>query len=799
MRFWIISWAIGLFCWIPLSVKAQLPPNQPEQDCSRAISLCQSTYIQTNSYRGAGKDPDEINGDYSCMLIGERNSVWYTFTVRTSGMLCFSIIPFDTLDDYDWALFDLTNADCGDIRNDPNIQIRCNWEYNQGCQGITGANGNTICPGQSEDCIQVQAGETYVLNVSNFSASNAGYTLDFSASSANLYDNVPPEVKSMTSFCQGVTVEFNENIQCSTVDSLDFTFSGPGGPYTISRVTSEWCDQGYGFDREFNLFLDPPITQPGNYTITLTGYVGDVCGNAAVSVSQQIYMPQPPNAAMLAVDPQCEEANLFSFVYTGASKIAGYDWNFGDGLRSSRANPIHSFAQFGEYDLRLAIIDENGCRDTVHQNVSVLPGPGAYFDISPIVCELDSVSFTNLTTNRGGYPPTSFEWEFGDGSRLTDFEPIFSFQSPGDHLVLLETYNALGCRDTFSRVIPVLPAPDVLFIPEEDVCMGDEVTLLNSSTMPLQVQEDVIESWFWLWGDGDTTFMDLAPTHTYDTAGIWPVTLVVQSNQGCVDSLTLDQPIYRPNVPALADIPICLGQPVTLLVETDSQTIPHWYHLPDGMESFRQGPTHRIEFLVYPDTFYLEAISEIGCISERVMLDIAPTPIPQGDILALDTLTPLTQPIEFIFETDGVPVQWAWNLGDGTRDTVATLSHLYPAPGRYRVRLEVVDTTGCANQFEQWIQVQPTGLPLVPNAFSPNGDEYNPIFFIPPHELSQFTCSIFSRNGQLIYQTDDPAINWRGVSSSGKSVPEGTYVYALQGIDPLGNPVQMSGTITLFR
>jgi hypothetical protein len=93
---------------------AQVPTDQ---DCDGAIPVCQDVYSQTNSYSGEGNYPNEINMNSSCLGSGELNSVWYTFSVQQAGQLCFTITPNNTTEDYDWAVYDLTNNQCSDIFN----------------------------------------------------------------------------------------------------------------------------------------------------------------------------------------------------------------------------------------------------------------------------------------------------------------------------------------------------------------------------------------------------------------------------------------------------------------------------------------------------------------------------------------------------------------------------------------------------------------------------------------------------------------------------------------------------------
>jgi len=79
---------------------AQVPTNQ---DCLGAIAICQNTFTESNAYSGTGNYLNEIDTVSSCLKSGEKNDVWYTFTVQTSGSLCFTITPNLPSDDYDWA------------------------------------------------------------------------------------------------------------------------------------------------------------------------------------------------------------------------------------------------------------------------------------------------------------------------------------------------------------------------------------------------------------------------------------------------------------------------------------------------------------------------------------------------------------------------------------------------------------------------------------------------------------------------------------------------------------------------
>ncbi|MBK7087233.1 MAG: hypothetical protein IPH53_22370, partial [Flavobacteriales bacterium] len=99
-------------------------------------------------------------------------------------------------DDYDWSLFNITNASCGDIDNSQSLMVSCNAAGGGTCNGLTGATGGTTYNVQGAGCnanppsqtmgfsafnslIPVIVGNTYVLMVSNWTGSPNGYTIDF--------------------------------------------------------------------------------------------------------------------------------------------------------------------------------------------------------------------------------------------------------------------------------------------------------------------------------------------------------------------------------------------------------------------------------------------------------------------------------------------------------------------------------------------------------------------------------------------------------------------------------------------
>lgn len=87
---------------------------------------------------------------------------------------------------------------------------------------------------------------------------------------------------------------------------------------------------------------------------------------------------------------------------------------------------------------------------------------------------------------------------------------------------------------------------------------------------------------------------------------------------------------------------------------------------------------------------------------------------------------------------------------------------------------------------------------LIPNAFTPNDDGVNDVYYIPDANFLQFEFSVFDRWGNRVFYTNNPNFRWAG-DSKGRPIPTGIYVFVLEGKSARGKNVKRSGTITVVR
>ncbi len=93
----------------------------------------------------------------------------------------------------------------------------------------------------------------------------------------------------------------------------------------------------------------------------------------------------------------------------------------------------------------------------------------------------------------------------------------------------------------------------------------------------------------------------------------------------------------------------------------------------------------------------------------------------------------------------------------------------------------------------------------LPNTFTPNGDGANDLFIPYPYRfIDQIDLKIVNRWGQIVFETNNPEINWDGNNLSNEALAEGVYFYTCQvfekrviGVVPQAEP--LTGVIHLIR
>ena len=110
-------------------------------------------------------------------------------------------------------------------------------------------------------------------------------------------------------------------------------------------------------------------------------------------------------------------------------------------------------------------------------------------------------------------------------------------------------------------------------------------------------------------------------------------------------------------------------------------------------------------------------------------------------------------------------------------DTVYTIGPLASVAGCYVV--VAVDSAGNQSALTTPFCVDNCPEYELPNIFTPNGDNLNDLYIpIKNRHIKSVEFTMFNRWGQLVFETEDPALRWDGKSKQMKQpVSDGTYYY----------------------
>lgn len=231
------------------------------------------------------------------------------------------------------------------------------------------------------------------------------------------------------------------------------------------------------------------------------------------------------------------------FIPLDSDTLLSWIWSFGDGDSAFFSAPPHTYTSDGTHDAVLIVSSINGCSDTITKSVTVHPNPVAYFTNNDTCATFATIFKDSSWVSTGNI--TSWLWDFDDATSATDDTVSHAYWIGGTYDVNLQVTSNNNCTHDNTISVEVFPLPTANFLmdPEENTILNTVINVTDFSV----VLSDVIVSWLWDFGDGNTdtnqnTFYAF-PTDT----GFFPVELLVTTSNQCKDSITLSVEIQGDN------------------------------------------------------------------------------------------------------------------------------------------------------------------------------------------------------------------------------------------------------------
>ena len=428
-----------------------------------------------------------------------------------------------------------------------------------------------------------------------------------------------------------------------------------------------------------------PYTNAGTYNVALTVTNGNNC---SASVTQSVKVNPRTVVNFSFVNPCEGTATQFHNSSTLSSGAATYLWNFGGGITSTNPEPYNTYAVYGSHPITLKATTDKGCVDSLQKVVTVYQNPIVDFTV-PNVCNNDSSRFTNATTAANS--TLTYAWTFGDQLTSTNTNPVHRYATPGTYNTVLVATSNHGCVGQKSKNAQVNPNPFANFN-YTPVCVNAATTFENVSTIEAGTMT-------YLWNLGNTqTSTSTSPTVTYNTAGSKTISVVVTSNNGCIDTATRTFTVYPAPVASFTVDTVCDGLSNTFTntsnIVSGSINYIQW-DFGDATNSLQANPVHKFAS-AGSHAVSLLAVSDNGCratVTKNAIVDYIPVPnfsanaVCKGNIMEFHDLT-------YYSPSAGGTLSYSWNMGDANTYTVKEPQHLYTNAGIYTVTFIATSNIG---------------------------------------------------------------------------------------------------------
>jgi gliding motility-associated-like protein len=317
-------------------------------------------------------------------------------------------------------------------------------------------------------------------------------------------------------------------------------------------------------------------------------------------------------------------------------------------------------------------------------------------------CYLDSMEFFASS----GIVASSFDWEWKIlGENLSSQNSFFKFDTLGIYSVELMVTNLdNNCTATFINNVEVLPIPLVDFTSEE-VCIGEKTSFINLSASDINTS-------LWSFGNDFQSSFQSNPSNVFSEVGVFNTTLVVSSDNGCLNSITKEVVVHEIPEIEMSVSTQCEGEESQLFATLNSSdsVIWEWSFSDNSFLDSKQFTTHLFPYFGVYD-ISLKATSIYSCVANlSATATINPNPKVDFEVIRICE----GENTQFINESTvelGSIFSYEWSFLGSTVSNDKNPSHIFGNPGIHSVLLNVTSSDNCSANLERDIVIH--SLPQV--------------------------------------------------------------------------------------
>ncbi|MFD1552733.1 hypothetical protein DNU06_08790 [Putridiphycobacter roseus] len=545
--------------------------------------------------------------------------------------------------------------------------------------------------------------------------------------------------------CSGTTVQFQAS---------DFTTYG-------SSLTYEW-----DFDDSNTSTIQNPLNtfvQAGEYHVNMAiAEIASGClDTSSIIITVADYPVADFSSSVDSILFVCPDDNVIFTNTSTAINAASYSWDFGNGLNSSIINPGTVFDTNGTYTVQLIVTLNSpfGCSDTINKLIMVQQPSGDFMtDLGlDTICRLGIVTFDITDSISVG----DYYWDFGDGKGAGAVSPVsnqYTFVPPGGQTLAKLIMTNVDGSCPLTRTKPI----NIFDVKADFIRNGNDIdTAICPMPYPLQNNANNANSYYWDFGDGQTSTLENPGAHNYDTTGTFDVLLGIKNNTlTCTDTIVKSIIIYPNPIIELQGDTICEGDFASVMnLVTDTSYSYVWTS--DPVFLVNNANTQIVNDKPTSNTnYYLTVTNAYGCtVSDFTSVKVYnPINIPD-----FDTTIVIGDSIFLPMPYDGTHYTIIWDPSNGLSCLECPNPFVQPLV-QTSYQLVITDEIGCFTDEALYvIKIHPETFISLPTTFTPNGDGNNDLIYVEGWGIKELMeYKIFNRWGELIFETDDINVGWDG-------------------------------------
>jgi gliding motility-associated-like protein len=624
------------------------------------------------------------------------------------------------------------------------------------------------------------------------------YQLSFNGSAYAAAISFPDSVKGLSAKTYTLSVE--DNLGCKHASSIIIMNSGGPTSATVTTVP-DTCG------RKVGAITNIQVTGgsiPYTFALNNTTYQATVLFNGLAATTQgspdtikikdtngciytvsTVTVGSANGVISVTVTPASDTCNRHVGTITITGGATGYSYSLNNG--AYQTSSIFSGLGTGSDTVK---VKANGC----------------FFPYAAVITTTGAIIKPTITANG----PTTFC--AGDSVKLTASNALSYTWSTtglntqaitvksGDTTYAVKVTSAQGCKalsDTVRVTVNAIPQPpiasDTVKYCQAQLPQALNATILNGATA----------NWF---NQNNNPLPGGAPTPSTSAIGN-TIYSVKQTLKGCPSLATqIVVSVIQPPIAPIVNpsVSYCFQQPAKTLTATVTPGyVLVWQNANHQTIATPPNPTP-VTTVTGTTTYYVFQNISGGCNSpqDTITITVNPKPSPNFNAVPLINIS-VGQSIAFTPGQLTSGISYSWNFEDPTnsKDTSSMQlpSYVYNTAGSYCPKLIVVNpVTGCKDSTTLCLDILSNISIIIPNVFSPNGDNVNDVFSIKSTGITNLSCDIFDRWGLKLYSWDGVNGYWDGSEKTGKAV-DGTYFYVIQTTDVKGDDHKYNGFIQLIK